>query len=382
MEGAGEPIVAARSEPIAAAVEVKTLEMNDTPGATNAAEEKKVQTPVEDRPREEGEVPPSAPPSAPPDVMQEASGDPKPAQAPMASPPPSPLKAPDRDLKGLKELSEWRRDETKGEGQPKKRKVGDLVAAPAIAAPLIVEESIRLTSSKLDAAPGVAVGDGGKRASSKKGWRTARTSFGVVTGTYACEVKVERLGKTGHARIGFGTYQCELQAPVGYDKFGFGYRDRDGRKLHDAMASCPEEYGEAFSEGDVVGMVIHLPKKVGEAEAEAGGDASGLEAPPTPAFGQVAPGSKIAFFKNGAFQGVAFEDFGQGYYHPCASLYTKPEEDPAASVVFNFGETELKFDYAGELRRKGFADLADDLKPIFDFKLKYDSALVKQRARK
>ena len=42
----------------------------------------------------------------------------------------------------------------------------------------------------------------------------------------------------------------------------------------------------------------------------------------------------------------------------------------------------MKFDYAGELRRKGFADLADDLKPIFDFKLKYDSALVKQRARK
>ena len=132
--------------------------------------------------------------------------------------------------------------------------------APAEVLPKL--EKMRLVSKSI--APGMTLGHEGRRISSKKGYRTARTNFGVEEGTYICEVTLEQLGIDGHARLGFIGQKGELQAPVGFDSHGYGYRDIDGTKCHEGKRL---KFGEAFQEKDVIGMLIHLPRMT-EVEGE------------------------------------------------------------------------------------------------------------------
>ena len=73
-----------------------------------------------------------------------------------------------------------------------------------------------------------------------KGFRTARASHGAHVGTWYFEVRVTRLGATGHARLGVVTRKAELQAPVGFDGFGYAYRDLEGSRVHQGrcVAGC------------------------------------------------------------------------------------------------------------------------------------------------
>ncbi|KAF9592788.1 hypothetical protein IFM89_017358 [Coptis chinensis] len=165
-----------------------------------------------------------------------------------------------------------------------------------------------------------------------------RATRGVVEGAWYFEIKIEKLGESGHSRLGWSMEKGDLQAPVGYDGNSFGYRDVDGSKLYKAMR---EKYGEGYVEGDVIGFYINLPD-------------GALYAPNPPHFvwhkGQkymcatdgkedlpkVVPGSEISFFRNGIYQGVAFKDLYGGSYYPAASMYTLPDQ-PNCLVKFNFG---------------------------------------------
>ena len=136
---------------------------------------------------------------------------------------------------------------------------------------LLMAKEIQYTHIQLssqDMAQGMSLNEQKTSVTSRKGFRSVRTNLGFTTGTYICEVLVERLGQSGHARLGFGTKQNELQAPVGFDAFGYGYRDVDGSKVHKAKR---EKYAEAFKEKDVVGMLLHLPLQL-QAEAEDKGE--------------------------------------------------------------------------------------------------------------
>ena len=85
-----------------------------------------------------------------------------------------------------------------------------------------------------------------------------RATRGVEEGSWYFEIKVVRLGETGHTRLGWSTEKGDLQAPVGYDGNSFGYRDIDGSKVHKALR---EKYGEeGYKEGDVIGFYINLPE--------------------------------------------------------------------------------------------------------------------------
>lgn len=173
--------------------------------------------------------------------------------------------------------------------------------------------------------------------SGTKGYRTARATHGAREGTWYCEATATFLGPTGHCRIGWCTGKAELQAPVGYDKYGYSYRDLEGSKVHKALR---EPYGEAYAEGDVVGLFIHLPpgKLVEKQEKEYAKYKGGIyevrepEREPEPLLSSV-----IAFSRNGVSQGVAFNDVLEGTYFPAASLYTKLNQTEAATVTFNFG---------------------------------------------
>jgi len=310
-------------------------------------------------------------------------------------------------------------------GEPKKRKLEHLDAGPTnsetsgdtikemLATPekgavssLLMAKEIQYTHIQLssqDMAQGMSLNEQKTSVTSRKGFRSVRTNLGFTTGTYICEVLVERLGQSGHARLGFGTKQNELQAPVGFDAFGYGYRDVDGSKVHKAKR---EKYAEAFKEKDVVGMLLHLPLQL-QAEAEDKGEkesnplgtkegsveqltgskdgaAAALAAAAIPAQATVSQpstrgnikNSKIIFFKNGVYQGIAFEDLLEGSYFPCGSLYTLPDEKEGACLVFNFGETPLSQNYSDVLMKLDDsvmdptlkAELVKNLKPMYSLK--------------
>ncbi|XP_042495394.1 protein TRAUCO-like [Macadamia integrifolia] len=198
---------------------------------------------------------------------------------------------------------------------------------------------IKICLSKVYKAEKVELGDDRLSAGSSKGYRMVRATRGVVEGAWYFEIKVSKLGETGHTRLGWTTEKGDLQAPVGYDGNSFGYRDTDGSKVHKALT---EKYGEeGYVEGDIIGCYINLPDGAlyapkpphfvfykGQKYACA---PDGKEDPP-----KVVPGSEISFFKNGVCQGVAFKDLNGGRYYPAASMYTLPNQ-PNCVVKFNFG---------------------------------------------
>jgi len=171
-----------------------------------------------------------------------------------------------------------------------------------------------------------------------KGFCSVRCTHGIFQGTWYCEATIRHLGPAGHCRLGWCTRKLELQAPVGFDVHGFGYRDVEGSKLHKGRR---EPYGDSFQQGDVIGFWIHMP--VGGEPLEPKfqdwirfkGKWMQLDEP------EVAPrpliGSMIGFSKNGVFQGVAFKDFSEGTYYPTVSLFTLPEQEAGATVTLNFG---------------------------------------------
>ncbi|KAE9620241.1 hypothetical protein Lal_00019064 [Lupinus albus] len=193
--------------------------------------------------------------------------------------------------------------------------------------------------SKVYKAEKVELSDDRMGAGSTKGYRMVRATRGVVEGAWYFEIKIVKLGQTGHTRLGWSTERGDLQAPVGFDGNSFGYRDIDGSKIHKALR---EKYGEeGYKEDDVIGFYINLPD--GEKYAPKAPHlvwykgqryVCGQDSKEDPA--TVVPGSEISFFKNGVCQGVAFKDLYGGCYYPAASMYTLPNE-PNCTVKFNFG---------------------------------------------
>lgn len=178
--------------------------------------------------------------------------------------------------------------------------------------------------SRTDKAPQLTVSQDGRSLTGAKGYRLARATHGAHEGTWYFEVEVTRLGETGHCRLGWATAKAELQAPVGFDAFGFGYRDVDGSKVSNALR---EPYGAPYREGDVVGLTLHMPpggRRMEPGEAEVVRFKGGLYTVEADD-GDARPlaNSGVAFSVNGAPQGVAFRDIPEGAYYPAASLYTR-----------------------------------------------------------
>ncbi|WOL03781.1 hypothetical protein Cni_G12501 [Canna indica] len=197
----------------------------------------------------------------------------------------------------------------------------------------------KICLSRVYKAEKVELSDDRLTAGSTKGYRMVRATRGVQEGAWYFEMKVVKLGETGHTRLGWTTDKGDLQAPVGYDLNSFGYRDIDGSKIHRAQR---EKYGdEGYGEGDVIGFYINLPDGAlyapkpphliwykGQRYVYS---ADGKDDPP-----KIIPDSEISFFKNGQCQGVAFRDLLGGRYYPAASMYTLPNQ-PNCEVRFNFG---------------------------------------------
>ncbi|OUS42537.1 histone H3 methyltransferase complex, subunit CPS60/ASH2/BRE2 [Ostreococcus tauri] len=161
---------------------------------------------------------------------------------------------------------------------------------------------------------GAEVSDDRMSFTSSKGYRTCAASHGVKSGAFYFEVTIARLGESGHAR----------NAPVGFDKYGYGYKDIRGEKTHEAVTA---PYGEPFFEGDVIGCYVYVDKVTKRDDVK---DEKDVDGPTNSSF--------VAFSRNGVFQGKAYEGLNDddGAYFPCGSLFTDPGVEPAR-LVFNFG---------------------------------------------
>ena len=197
----------------------------------------------------------------------------------------------------------------------------------------------RMEVSKENSSPSFAISADKMTVSNPKGYSIARGSFGIREGTLFFEVDILERGPCPfesqtepHIRLGVAMSQAEAEAPIGYDYFGFCYRDLDGSTFYQSRR---KDYGKPFHEGDTVGVLLELPPIPPETPEVLvkvltipGSKATGRK-PPTPL--PLHPGSKLSFFVNGEPQGVAYSDFHCGTYYPAVSSYM------GGQARFNFG---------------------------------------------
>lgn len=142
-------------------------------------------------------------------------------------------------------------------------------------------------------------------------------------------------------RLGWGQEYANLQAPLGYDKFGYSWRSRKGTRFHESHG---KHYSSGYGEGDTLGFLIVLPDP-----GQVNHTPNTFKDRPLVKFKshlyyeekdrvnetlknlKILPNSKIVFFKNGESQGEAFLDIYGGSYYPTVSIHK------TATVSFNFG---------------------------------------------
>ncbi|CDK27280.1 unnamed protein product [Kuraishia capsulata CBS 1993] len=143
--------------------------------------------------------------------------------------------------------------------------------------------------SYLDRAPGLLMDNTATIATAEQGWRSARANVGIREGSWYIEYRILRANQEGtanstngmrgltvadpnkaenrsetpetelpgHVRIGIARREASLEAPVGFDAYSYGLRDKTGQKLH---LSRPSEFMRGgFGTGDVIGLLVELP---------------------------------------------------------------------------------------------------------------------------
>ena len=109
-----------------------------------------------------------------------------------------------------------------------------------------------------DRAPQLNVSDDRMHVTGTKFYCTARATHGVSRGNWYYEVKIVEMPDGAATRIGWAQKNANLQAPLGFDKFGYSCRSRKGTKFHDSVG---KHYSDGYGQGDVIGCLIELPDK-------------------------------------------------------------------------------------------------------------------------
>lgn len=221
----------------------------------------------------------------------------------------------------------------------------------------IIPTQVKLSEN--DRAPQLKLNENHVKVTGEKGYSMVRATHGVNRGKYYYEVYIDSMPENTATRIGWGQCYANLQAPLGYDHYGYSWRSRFGTKFHQARGKTYDRSG-GYKQGDIIGCMIELPygnpknltqahhlppsiKTTGYVVNFKKKDAPRVleekDEPPVLKAMKPLVGSKISFYKNGKCIGVAFEDILQGFYFPTISLYKD------CTVTVNFGP---KFRYPPE----------------------------------
>ncbi|XP_049792605.1 set1/Ash2 histone methyltransferase complex subunit ASH2-like [Schistocerca nitens] len=204
-----------------------------------------------------------------------------------------------------------------------------------------------------DRAPQLHISEDRLSVTGEKGYSMVRATHSVSRGTWYWEATVEEMPDGSATRLGWGQEYGNLQAPLGYDKFGYSWRSRKGTRFHECRG---KHYSPAYGEGDVLGFMIVLPDS---------NEVNHLPQPykdrPLVKFKshlyyeekdtvneklkqlKIIPGSKLIFYKNGVSQGVAFTDIYGGSYYPSLSLHKSSTVSVNFGPNFKFPPTDFPF---------------------------------------
>uniref|UniRef100_A0A146KS09 Set1/Ash2 histone methyltransferase complex subunit ASH2 n=1 Tax=Lygus hesperus TaxID=30085 RepID=A0A146KS09_LYGHE len=192
-----------------------------------------------------------------------------------------------------------------------------------------------------DRAPQLRISEDRLSVTGEKGYCMVRSTHAVSRGSWYFEVTVDDMKDGSAARLGWAQEYANLQAPLGYDKFGYAWRSRKGTRFHESRG---KHYSSSYGEGDVLGFLIVLPNDISNSYIP-----NTYKDKPLVKFKShlyyeekdrvaeslkrlsVLPSSKIYFFKNGVCQGEAFQDIYAGAYFPAVSLHKN------ATVTINYG---------------------------------------------
>lgn len=108
-----------------------------------------------------------------------------------------------------------------------------------------------------DRAPQLKVSDDRLTVIGEKGYSMLRATHAVSRGSWYWEAQIVDLPDGGAARIGWAQEYANLQAPAGYDKFGYSWRSRKGTKFHESIG---KHYSDGYTLGDILGFLIVLPE--------------------------------------------------------------------------------------------------------------------------
>lgn len=183
-----------------------------------------------------------------------------------------------------------------------------------------------------DRAPQLKVSDDRLSVIGEKGYCMIRATHGVNRGTWYYECTIEEMSEGAAARLGWSQSLGNLQAPLGYDKFGYSWRSRKGTKFHQSRGKHYSDSG--YNQGDVLGFLIHLPfddytiplpqtykdKPLVKFKSYLYFEEKD-EVQLTLKSLRELNGSKIIFYKNGVNMGTAFDNIFGGTYFPALSLY-------------------------------------------------------------
>ena len=106
---------------------------------------------------------------------------------------------------------------------------------PSFLCRVLTPETVLL--SFLDRAPQLTMSDDRLGVSGNKFYCTIRANHSVNRGTWYFEAKIVDLPEGAATRIGWAQKNANLQAPLGFDKFGYSCRSRKGTKFHEAIGN-------------------------------------------------------------------------------------------------------------------------------------------------
>ncbi|XP_037296593.1 set1/Ash2 histone methyltransferase complex subunit ASH2 isoform X4 [Manduca sexta] len=214
-----------------------------------------------------------------------------------------------------------------------------------------------------DRAPQLKISEDRLAVTGEKGYCMVRATHGVSRGSWYWEASVEEMPEGAATRLGWGRRYANLQAPLGYDKFGYSWRSRKGTRFHESRG---KHYSAGYGEGDTLGFLVVLPNSVNtkytpntykdrplvkfkshlyyEDKDNIQESLSNLKP---------LPNSKMYFFKNGECQGEAFVDIYQGCYYPTVSLHKN------VTVSVNFGPN-FKYPPAIEYQYRPMSEKAEE----------------------
>lgn len=214
-------------------------------------------------------------------------------------------------------------------------------AVPARLYRVVLPHSILLSMN--DRASQLTLSDDRMTVTGDKGYCMIRATHCVSQGGWYFEVTVKDLPQDTACRMGWSQNYGNLQAPLGYDKFGYSWRSKKGTRFHQSQG---KHYSSGYEAGDVLGFYIYLPewrrhRTVSLPDHHKNQtlikfrnylyfEERDLVEKAEKALKPLME-SQIIFFKNGESQGVAWENISDGSYYPAVSLYKN------ATVMLNFG---------------------------------------------